>query len=148
MVCPSRRGPRHAINATTGQQLPRTAARSESGISVANGIVIVPGASTVGVKFVGPTSQMAEFKLLDAATGKLLKTFPLMIGNQSASTVVYGRPISVGKRVYVPTGRRRVTGIPQGADNYNAVFMYELKSDQNQDSCDDNNDDDHANTDD
>lgn len=104
-------------------------ARSSSAVSYANGIVFMPGASSrIPASSVLNENIVAEFLLLDADTGALLKTLPMgLAGEPESSAPNYQRPVLVGDRLYLGGGTKRYNGKPNPTEIYNRVLMYQLK---------------------
>jgi hypothetical protein len=105
-------------------------ARSSSAVSYANGIVYMPGASSrIPASSVLNENIVAEFLLLDADTGALLKTLPMgLVGEPESSAPNYQRPALVGDRLYLGGGTKRYNGKPNPTDIYNRVLMYQLEN--------------------
>lgn len=103
------------------------AGRSQAGVSVANGLMLAPGASSYTIGPLTADNPLAEVLVLDTSNGALLRTLPLQLdGQPSANSVTYQRPIAIGDRVYITNGSRRADGTDDVSDLRNRVLMYEL----------------------
>lgn len=121
------------INGTTRQLVSPAVTqpgRSQAPLSVANGVVVAPGASSYIPFDTGPenTSVYAEVIFLDADTGALLHSLPLSpsYDSPSAKTVTYQRPELVGNRLYIANGGHATANRATVSSPFNRVLMYEL----------------------
>jgi hypothetical protein len=105
--------------------------RSQAPVTVANGVVVAPGASSY-IPFsvtAEQTGVYSEVVFLDADSGALLKTLPLSpsYNSPSASTLTYARPEVVGDRLYLATGGHATADPVNDASNaFDRVLMYQL----------------------
>lgn len=104
--------------------------RSQAPVTVANGVLVVPGASSYIPFDTGRenTAVFAEVVLLDADTGALLKSLPLSpsYSSPSAKTVTYQRPELVGDRLYIANGGHASANSTTISSPFNRVLMYQL----------------------
>ncbi len=104
--------------------------RSQAPMTVANNVVIAPGASSY-IPFDTArenTAVYAEVLLLDADNGALLNSLPLSVSYNapSAKTITYQRPQVVGDRLYIANGGHAVNNSTDIASPFNRLLMYQL----------------------
>ena len=121
------------INPTTRKLTGETKpARTQGPVSVANGVVVAPGASGYIPASNSPqiTNAYSEVLLFKAANGALLNSLPLSpsYNAPSANGITYQRPAIVGDRLYITNGAHASDDPVNDASKYNRVLMYQLSN--------------------
>lgn len=119
------------------------AARANAPMSVSNGVLIATGASEYAPFAITSANLFVpEVLLLNASTGQLLRELPMGVPGFAAPNTMmsYSRAVSVGKKLFITTGIHFPDESVDPRAAFNRVIMYNLQSDSD-DYSDDNDQD-------